>query len=67
MRVYIAARQHVPCKFLSVEDGLTKGVLSGVRVPDLIDDGSLLSAISNMDLCWVLACHEHGKRQRRGP
>lgn len=45
--------QYAPRELLSVEDGLLKGILAGIRVPNLLDDGSLLGAISDVNLLVV--------------
>lgn len=42
--------QNVPRELLSIEDDLAKGILTRIRVPDLVDNHVLLGAVSNVNL-----------------
>jgi len=45
--------QYAPRKLLPIEDGLPKCVLASIRIPNFLDDSSLLGAISDVDLIIV--------------
>lgn len=45
--------QYAPCKLLSIENGLAKRVLARIRAPNLLDNGSLLGTISDVDLISI--------------